>query len=363
MTRSLGVAAAIAILTTLSFVVLPSTTFAQKKKPATKTQKNETKGQGQLSGGLVKFGEVYSLKGGLNFEILKASYSMEPFASYAKETATADKKFVVLDIAIKNATPKNNDNFPGITIIDSAGQKYDLGSGMVALNSFGDKDFSLNLKPGQGYGQPSLNDPFRVAFLVPLEAKITKIMINQPRLNKNEEVLRYLVAGTDKEADAANIFVPLPKSIADPSDSSGAVAMGHGKVKVGDAFTSYFGSYRINKVSATSDAVRDGKYPDSGKQFVVVSITVKNIGKTAVSLFYMLDRDKTVVKDQDGEKSEIVDFLKASSNDAFSTDGKEIDPGEELSFRMVFQIGEKSKLSSLNFTTPNGYPWTIDLSI
>ena len=361
-----GFAPTLALVTAVCLILSPAVSSAQKKKkkptPPSKTQKNETKGQGQLAGGLVKFGEVYSLKDGLNFEILKASYSMEPFMSYAKESATPEKKFVILDIAIKNATPSDNDHFPEMSLIDSAGKKYDLGSGMVALTSTGVGDYYANLKPGQGYGQPSLNDPLRVGFLVPLDAKITKIIVNQPRLNRKEEVVRYLMAGTDKEADPKNVIAPLPKSIADPSDPTGAVAADHGRAAIGEAFTSYFGSFKITKVTTTTDAVRDGKFPESGKQFVVVSVTVKNISKKPVSFFYLLDAGKTTVKDQDGEKSEIVDFLKASSNEQFNTDGKEVDGGDELSFRMVFQVSDKAKLASLNFAANGGYPWMIDLS-
>lgn len=366
MIGSRGVIPTLALTLALSLMILPSVASAQKKKkkptPPSKSQKNETKGQGQIAGGYVKFGEVYSLKSGMNFEILKAAYSMEPFLSYAKESATQEKKFVILDIAIKNATPSDNDRFPEMSVIDSTGKKYEMGSGMVALASTGINDFYATLKPGQGYGQPNLNDPLRVGFLVPLDAKITKIIVNQPRLNKNEEVVRYLMAGTDKESDPKNVIAPLPKSIADPSDPSGAVAADHGKAQVGESFTSYFGSFKITKVTTTTDAVRDGKFPDAGKQFVVVSISIKNISKKPAGLFYLMDRDKTTVKDQDGEKAQIDHLLKASSNDEFNPDGKEIDPGDELSFRMVFQIGEKAKLASLNYSAVNGYPWTIDLS-
>ena len=345
-------------------VLTPQAQAAQKKKkPVVKqTQKNETKGQGQLSGGLVKFGEVYSLKGGLNFEILKARYSVEPFYSYENETAHADKKFVILDLAVKNATPSNNDHFPPITLIDSNGEKYEMGSGMLTLSSKGIASFYLNLKPGQGYGQPDLHDPLQVGFLVPLDAKITKIMIGQPRLNKNEEVLRYLMAGSDKEADAANVIAPLPKTVADPSDESGAKAMPVGKVAIGDSFTTYFSSFKVTGITTTTEPLRSGVSPEEGKQFVIVSVSMKMIGKKNMGMFYCLDKEATTLKDEDGDKASLFGIIKASSGDELQTSDRRFDPGEEINFRLVFQISAKAKPASMNIVAGSGYPWQVSLS-
>lgn len=364
MLKTTGIAVLSAICLVGITAVSPVAQGAQKKKKLVvrQTQKNETKGQGQLAGGLVKFGEVYSLKGGLNFEILKARYSMEPFYSYEKETAHADKKLVILDLAVKNATPSNNDHFPPITLIDANGEKYEMGSGMLTLASKGVESFYLNLKPGQGYGQPDLHDPLQVGFLVPLNAKITKIMIGQPRLNKNEEVLRYLIAGSDKEADAANVIAPLPKTVADPADESGATAMPAGKVGIGDSFTTYFSSYKVTGVTTTTEPLRAGVSPEEGKQFVIVSVSMKMIGKKEMGMFYCLDKEATTLKDEDGDKASLFGIIKASSGDELQTSDRTFDPGEEINFRLVFQIGEKAKPSSLHIVAGSGYPWQVALS-
>ena len=42
-------------------------------------------------------------------------------------------------------------------------------------------------------------DPVQIAWKVPQKARIVKIMVNQPRLNRSEEVFRYYVAGATKE--------------------------------------------------------------------------------------------------------------------------------------------------------------------
>jgi hypothetical protein len=46
-------------------------------------QKNQTKGQAQTAGGIGQFGAIYSLKGGFNFAILSAKYTLEPFTAYS----------------------------------------------------------------------------------------------------------------------------------------------------------------------------------------------------------------------------------------------------------------------------------------
>lgn len=356
--------AAIALL-----VLTPSIGIAQKSKtkstPPPKQQpkkqpQNETKGQGQLVGGYVKFGETYSLSDGLNFQIIRAKYSMEPFACYSREYGHADQKLIILDISIKNAANYDNDHFPPISFLDAAGTKYD--GVMVGLVSNGIKEYYRVLKPGQGLGQPGLNDPLRIACLVPLESKITKIIVNEPRLNKNEEVFRYLMAGTDKEADPANVIAPLPANIADASDPSGAKGMAAGKAKIGDTFTSYIFSYRVNGIKTTSDPLYEGAAPDEGKKFAIISITYKNIGFEKLSTFYSVDTEGNQLKDTDGERGTFWGILKGNT-DAQVGDSYEMEPGDERTIRLVFQIDQKATPKSLKFAATNyTYPWMIDLT-
>src|SRR5207253_752830 len=107
----------------------------------------------------------------------------------------------------------------------------------------GDADNSFTLRPGQGLGQPELKDPLRVAFSIPMKARITKIMVNKARLGKNEEVLRYYVAGATKEeagepGDPKNVIAALPEGVKDPADKSGAVPLEEGKGSMGAYLTS-----------------------------------------------------------------------------------------------------------------------------
>ncbi len=348
----IGLAATLVLATASSFSIGQT----GKKKPT--TAQNQTKGQGQLTGGYIKFGETYSLKDGLNFSILKATYSLDPFPSYEKASATVDKKLVILDVAIKNAVPKDNDSFPPLILIDAAGNKYDAGGGMISLKSNGVKEYYRNLKPGQGLGQPGLNDPLRVAFLVPLDAKITKIIVNEGRLNKNEEVVRYLMAGTDKEADPANV-IAVPPSVASLTELGGQIV---GKVGIGQPFVSYYSTYQINSVKTTTEAIEEGVAPEEGKQFVLVSVTVKNNSLATASYFDSLNLEGAVIKDSDGEKSQAIELYKGSSNEKFDRNGS-LEPGDERTLRYLFQISAKTKPAQLNFAASGPYlHWIIDLS-
>src|SRR5437763_254947 len=77
----------------------------QHKKPAAPA--NVVKGQKQMAGGPGVFGTVYPLNDGFNFEVIKARYSVEPYNAYETEIAKSDEKFLILTVAIKNASPED----------------------------------------------------------------------------------------------------------------------------------------------------------------------------------------------------------------------------------------------------------------
>ena len=105
---------------------------------------------------------------------------MEPFASYAIIAAQTDQKVLVVDIAIKNA--RSGDNFFNVegfaSVFDEKGQQYNFGSGCLALKSLGVKTPNTSLKPGQGLGQSSFNDPLQMGVVLPAKARIVKIILN-----------------------------------------------------------------------------------------------------------------------------------------------------------------------------------------
>ncbi len=342
----------VVILGILMVLTVPG--FAQKKKtPPAKPQKNETKGQNQLTGGLVKFGEIYTMNPGYNLQILKAKYTVEPFTSYGGKLNGRDTKLVVLDVAFKNARPEANDrmNIDLFSIIDSTGKVY---NGEIQLKSYKCRELYINLKPGQGLGQVGLNDPLQVAFEVPLDAVITKIMVNQPRLGKKEEVLRYLIAGTDKEADPTNVITPLPSDVADPAN--GAIATKYGKVTVGKPFYSGYYTYIVEKVE-TVGKLSDQLDPGEGKKFLVVTLTTKNGYGKQVN-YYDSILGESVAIDADGDSVALTSIVKKSSTTEVTT--STIEDGESITTRLVFTIGADQKLKSLKLVGPR-YPWILAL--
>ncbi len=350
----------------LAFAGAAPSAIAQKKpvkKPVVKKPaKNETKGQGQLTGGFVKFGEIYSLKSGINFQIISARYTMEPIQCYNKTYARADEKLVVVQFAVKNASKNEvalGDQENIITLFDDTGAKYEVGAGCIGLMSNGSKELYRTLKSGQGIGQKELNDNLQVCYRVPLSAKILKFMINEPRLNKNEEVLRYMMAGTDKDADPANVIAPLQTEIADPADKTGAVALKVGNGKAGTFYSAGAFQYRLDKIETTDKALIEGKDPEEGKKFVVATVTVKSLYGGSNSL-YEAQCASSEIADMDGDKSKLLYILKPSSGKEIET-SQEILYGETYTFRLVFEIDAKAKPKTLKISNDT-YPWSFDIS-
>lgn len=171
---------------------------AKKPKPKPATH-NAVKGQSQMAGGNGQFGQIYTLDDGFNFEILAAHYTMDPFPAYEYQIAGPDQKVLVIELALKNANPSDKGAlYPG---------------GQLELMSKGEAEGSFTLRPGQGIGQPSMNDPLRHAIVVPAKARIVKIMVGHGRKGSSEKTIRYYIAGaTAAEAgeagDPKNIITP-----------------------------------------------------------------------------------------------------------------------------------------------------------
>lgn len=323
-------------------------------------QKNQTKGQSQLTGGLVKFGEIYSLKGGWNVQLIKAAYSLDAFACYSDVIAKPNKKLVVIDFAIKNATPREkffNSDQSLFILVDDQGNKYTWAG--IQLANFGVKGFSPNVQPGQGYGQAALHNSLRCSFQVPLDAKITKIMTNAGRLNKQEETLRYLMAGTDAAADPANKIAPLPKGQADSGDATGVVAAPVGATTMGTPVPSGHFLMNVKSVSLTTDAIAPGMFPNDGNKFVIVVMSVKSVSLKDESAFEVLYYNPTL-KDSNGNRINAMKIWAAST----PTDGavEHFDKGEERTYRVIFQMAASASPTKFQLNSNTAYCWLWDVS-
>jgi len=360
-----------AVLLALPLALLSAATLCVAATPKAKRHmpaRNQSKGQKQIAGGDAEFGAVYSLKDGFNFEVLSARYTVEPIPAHDTRTALADKKLVVLDVAIKNAGPSdsyyNADAY--ITLVDAQGELYPNSIADMVLASTSDKEAGWTLRPGQGLGQPERHDLLRYSMVIPAKARIVKIMVNQGRLNSSEKVLRYFVAGaTEAEAgkvgDPKNVIAPLPENVRDPSDPSGATALGSGKGTAGVFLPTGFFALRLDGLSYTSDPTRDQGAPEEGKKYAVATVTVKGLtpAPQAMPDFTGGGPSPCVLIDSDGETDKCVGFMKAKSSETPEHDFKQ---GEEYTFRIVFPLAKDATAKTLVLSAGGYRTWTFPVT-
>ncbi len=340
----------------------PKATHATAQKPKSSAA-GQTVGHGQLAGGNGRFGTVYSLKSGFNFEILDARYTLEPYKAYETLIAGTDEKLLVADIAIKNAS--KGDNFFNtdsmFTLVDSKNQIYQGGS--LGLQSAGSKGPETTLRPGQGLGQPDLKDPLTVAWKLPAKARIVKIMVNQTRVGTSEEVFRYYIAGATKaeagaEGDPKNVIAPLPDNVRDPSDSSGAVALDEGKATVGTYVPSGYFAVKLNGFSYSTDPL-NGNPPDEGKKYAIMNLTVQSLTDKEVGMFDAQGGDSPLYEltDSDGERYRPAFYRKARLDEDTDHTFKK---GDEYTFRAVFMVPKDVTLKKVVIGTGGSRKWAID---
>ncbi len=357
----------------LSLVLFSAATLClaappKAKRPAHTPMPNQSKGQKQIAGGDAAFGTVYSLKDGFNFEVLSARYTVEPIPAHETRAAQADKKLVVLDVAIKNARPSdsyyNADAY--ITLVDAQGELYPNSIADMVLASTSDKEAGWTLRPGQGLGQPERHDPLRYSMVIPAKARIVKIMVNQGRLNSGEKVLRYFVAGaTEAEAgqagDPRNVIAPLPDNVRDPSDPTGATALGSGKGAAGVFLPSGHFALRLDSLSYDTGALPNREAPEDGKKYAVATITVKSLIAATQTMndFTAGDPAPCSITDSDGETDKDVAFLKAKSREKPEHDFKQ---GEEYTFRVVFPLAKDATAKTLLLRAEASQTWTFPIT-
>lgn len=337
---------------------------AKKPKPKPATH-NAVQGQSQMAGGNGRFGEIYTLDNGFNFEILTAHYTMDPFPAYEYQTAGPDQKVLVIDLALKNANPSDEffDSQDLFTAVDDKGALYP--GGQLELMSKGEAEGSFTLRPGQGIGQPGLNDPLRHAIVVPAKARIVKIMVGHGRKGSSEKTIRYYIAGaTAAEAgeagDPKNVITPLPDNVRDSSDPSGAVALDKGKGVLGTYVPSGVFALRLDNFAYSPDAL-NGNAPDDGKKYAVATVTAKSLMEKEVTFFEVTGGDNTQfeITDADGERYTPVAYLKAkSAEDAEHTFKK----GDEYTFRILFSLPKDTSAKQLVLGAGNSRTWAYDTS-
>lgn len=331
---------------------------------------NTTRGQGQMAGGDGEFGTVYSMKDGFNEEILSAKYSIDPIVCYNGDGFLAPgdgEKLLVLEVAMKNATP--TDNFNGgwnMTAVDSDGTEY--GVTVTRLASDGPKAFGPTLKPGQGLGQPELHNPMEILFKIPSKARIVKLIMNQGRLNHEEDVFRYYVAGATaaeagKAGDPKNIIAALPQFVRDPGDPSGATAIDPGKGGQPGGGVSCPSSRYFVTLDSFGDAPQgaqfDGSGPDDGKKFVFATMTMHNASSDDGPV-YDFDGGKLQLTDSNGDTYDMMGVEQAGADEKVADDHK-VPAGQQYTVRVLFSAPANVTIKSLTFAGSGGRAWLFDL--
>ncbi len=364
-------AAALACIT----VTTVHAAVAKKKVPpkAVAVPPNTSKGQTQVNGGNGQFGVIYTLKNKINFTILSAKYQVTPYPCYSKLYSTDKDKLLILQIAVKNVS--TDDNFIGdfggmISAFDDKQGKYDVGSGEMNLASVGEDSPQTNLKPGQGLGQTGLNDPLSVAIVVNRDAHIVKLILNQGREGRDEDVVRYYMSDATAEnagaaGDPANIIAPLPDWARDPNDKTGSVVpevMNGGKPGAGVlAVSTNYGATLDSFAYAPADAQFNGNPADDGKRYAVATITLKNVSMVDATVYDAVDTSSTVLTDADGDHYNIVYTRKAHADEDPASDHV-IKPGMTYTIRHVFMVPKPVQVKTYTYLAASGHSWIFDVS-
>jgi len=334
-------------------------TFLTALAPA-QANKNQVKGQGQVSGAYGTFGQTYTMVSGFNLTLYSAKCSVEPYVCYSNNglwIPKADEKLVVLDFGVKNANPQDKDFGDGsgyFTLIDQSGEKYQ--SGGLAMESTKSKGVFLTLKPGQGAGTPELKDPLRVAFLVPLKSRIDKIIVNEGRKGKNEEVLRYLVAGNDPQADVKNIVKPLPEAVRDGSDKSGHVGKPAGDAAIGKPFVSGGYRYQVESIQKLEASTFANESVEEGKVVWTATVSITALGE-GMALFDG-QSDEVFLSDSDGERYSTRGYYKSKS-DEVADSGRAMPTGEAYTVRLAFVLPKNADPKALTLRANGCIPYVI----
>lgn len=326
---------------------------------------NEVKHQDELPGPNVVMGETYSLANSVNLTLLAARYTLEPCNSYEILAADGDSKILVLDIAIKNANAQDLYVEPAtwFVAVDDKQQVYQAAT--CWLDSQGRQASSFNLRPAQGIGQADLKDSLHIAFKIPNNARIAKVMVNLGRLGKAEEkVMRYPMAAppAKPETKGVNFIKPLPAGSATPGDAFGSTRLKESKATIGAAVpTGKFHMTLDTLAKAAPETAFEGNPAPDGKEFWVATLTVENMVDEELSMFdvYGGDEPKFLLTDGDGEQYKPVGARKKSADEAPERSFKK---GDQYTFRVFIPVAKGVKPTKFAFGAGQSPVWTVDIA-
>ena len=189
-----------------------------------------------------------------------------------------------------------------------------------------------------------MNDPLHIAFLVDGKSRITKLLINEPRLGRTEQVVRYFLSGATAAEDGAdgdpkNVVAPLQAAVQDPSDPTGATALAvgnGGKPGAGTLCATNFFEFTVDSFGdAPAGTTVSGGLPSANMKFVQAYVTVNNPTAEPLEPYWMQFAGIHELTDADVDTYKLDKSLKVSSD---SETGNKIQPKSFLKWRYVFEV-------------------------
>lgn len=326
----------------LAFASVSTAVIGAVKKTAAKSaSKRVVLGTKQLNGDQAQLGVTYTLgkTDPINVTLDKVEYTVEPVRfGDSVIVPNADQKLLVLHYTLHNCNPAPRGlawNTLEITAVDSNDTNWRFVQD-VAMEATCER-CNMTLKPAQ-------KTKVYTAILVPAKALIPKLMFQ----SADRLVLRYDVRGK---------VVKLPNPIADPADTTGATALEKVPAQMGTYYTYQELQGKIDSVEFSAKSFKDTP-PKKGYLYLIVKGTAKNSLINKRGFTWNTFRPKLV----DADGAELYwnqDIFYASKDTPIRSD---IEPGQEVRFKWVFEAPEEVELQNLSVIEHSGRAFVYDLS-
>jgi hypothetical protein len=337
--RKLTIIGSLAAFAVVTVPALSATKPKPKAKPSTTNK--ATLGTTQLAGENAKLGVTYTLgkANPINITLDKVEYTLEPVL-FGKVPIWPKKNEKIMLVHYTLHNPNHRDfglawSTLDINAVDSNDKNWRYVQDL-AVETTHDKAY-MSLKPAQ-------KTRVYTCILVPAEGQIPKLMFQ----SSDKLVLRYDLRGK---------ATPLPATIADPSDTSGATCLEKITATMGEYYP-MMGLHCKVESAAFSTSVISGRAPKKGWRYLVVTGTAKNNMPAGCRFVWSTFRPE--VTDVDGgEVHWTGEALFAGRDDKINAD---MDPNQEMHFRYVFEIQQNVQPKSLSMSQGGSHEYIYDLS-
>lgn len=298
------------------------------KKPPVKPKTTATKpakatgpivlGTTQLPGDFGKLGTTYTIgkSSPINFTLKSADYSVVPVTIGNNSwVPKADEKVLVLHYTVHNPLPTEQ-RYYWADILFTAVDARDTNHNFIqAVAREGEQQpLTVTLKPAQKLD-------VMAAIIVPAEGVVPKLIVER---EKGAPVVRYDLRGK---------VTPLPATVADAADTTGATARKEVLAQAGTFYATGLLDMRLDETAYVTTPILN-REPGAGKRFLTATFTIKN--RTASAQRYVWSDFLPDLRDADGEKVAFTQAILKATRDE-STYG-DLAPGEEARIRFFFPL-------------------------